>query len=230
MVSTGAITSAGSKWTTTGSNIYYNSGYVGIGTSTSYKLEVSDSRSDYPNNYVMYISNLSTADGGQGVCIKVGQPGTNKQFIQFKDLGGNLRGWIQELSTGSVLYGATSDQRLKENIRDTHYGISDVMNIHVRDYTMKFTPGASLCTGFIAQELYQVYPHAVSVGGDDPRTEPWGVDYAKVTPLLTKAIQDQQKEIENQNAEISALRGENAMLKKDIEMIKQQIAALQTGR
>ena len=51
--------------------------------------------------------------------------------------------------------------------------------------------GDSEHTGFIAQELYQAYPPAVSVGGEDPREDPWTISYGKLSPLIIKAIQEQ---------------------------------------
>ena len=30
----------------------------------------------------------------------------------------------------------------------------------------------------------------VTVGGDDVKTEPWQIDYSRITPLLVKAIQE----------------------------------------
>jgi hypothetical protein len=51
--------------------------------------------------------------------------------------------------------------------------------------------------GFFAQELYEVYPQAVSPGIDASeqnidlvKMDPWSIDYSKLTPLLTKAIQE----------------------------------------
>ena len=44
--------------------------------------------------------------------------------------------------------------------------------------------------GFFAQELNEVFPQAVSPGGEDPETEPWAIDYSNLTPLLAKSIQE----------------------------------------
>ena len=78
------------------------------------------------------------------------------------------------------------------------------MKIPVYDYEYKNEPGKTQ-VGFVAQELYNVFPQAVIVGGDDPKTNPWMVDYSKLTPLLVKAVQDQQKriiELEKMNAQM----------------------------
>ena len=47
--------------------------------------------------------------------------------------------------------------------------------------------------GIIAQELYDVVPEAVIVG-DDPNieetTNPWGINYPRLVPMLIKEIQE----------------------------------------
>jgi hypothetical protein len=111
----------------------------------------------------------------------------------------------------SVQYNTTSDIRLKENINATHYGIADVMKIKVADYNYKSDKTKTVTTGFLAQDLYKIYPEAVTPGGADEKTNPWMVEYGKVTPLLVKAMQDQQKEIAELKAQIAELK---ALIKK----------------
>ena len=103
-------------------------------------------------------------------------------------------------TAGGVAYNTTSDIRLKENINATHYGVADVMKITVADYNYKTDKTKTSTTGFLAQDLYKVYPDAVTPGGIDEKTNPWQVEYGKITPLLVKAIQDQQAQIEKQQA------------------------------
>lgn len=106
----------------------------------------------------------------------------------------------------------TSDRRLKENIKPTHYGLDAVLKMRVVDYRYKADPKKPH-TGFIAQDLHQVYPEAVTVGGENVKTQPWGVDYAKLTPLLTKAVQEQQQ-IETLTQDKAAQAAQIAALKK----------------
>jgi hypothetical protein len=88
----------------------------------------------------------------------------------------------------------TSDRRLKENIVPTTRGLSTLMDIKVRDFDRIRTPEARE-EGFIAQELIDIVPDFVKQGGQDPTTQPWSVDYAQMTALTVKSIQDQQSEI-----------------------------------
>ncbi len=108
--------------------------------------------------------------------------------------------WSVDLSPLST----PSDRRLKENIVSTGFSLDDVLSLNVVDYDFK--SGTSGQTGFIAQELYRVYPTAVHVGGEDASANPWGVNYGMLTPLLTKAIQDlhfRLKVLERLNSELS---------------------------
>jgi hypothetical protein len=119
----------------------------------------------------------------------------------------------------SVSYNTTSDERLKENIRPSTKGLNEVMKIQVSDYNFKSKPGKNE-TGFIAQQLYKVFPDVVNRGGEDAAKRPWTVDYGRVTPLLTKAIQEQEVEIDvlkeqigRQDAQLKTVEAENAKLK-----------------
>jgi hypothetical protein len=115
-------------------------------------------------------------------------------------------------TAGGVAYNTTSDERLKEHIRPSAKGLGDVMKIQVSDYNYKTRPDHAE-TGFIAQQLQTVFPDAVTPGGEDPAKNPWTVDYGRVTPVLAKAIQEQQAEIGSLKAEVATLADENRQLK-----------------
>jgi hypothetical protein len=56
------------------------------------------------------------------------------------------------------------------------------MKLRVADYNQNGY--AERTTGLIAQDTYNVYAPAVSVGGADVQKNPWGIDYGKLTPLI----------------------------------------------
>lgn len=58
--------------------------------------------------------------------------------------------------------------------------------------------------GFIAQEVYQVFPELVSKPKNEAK-ELWSVDYARLSVMLTKAMQEQQQVIESQEQRIRKL-------------------------
>ncbi|SDE43744.1 Chaperone of endosialidase [Dyadobacter soli] len=141
---------------------------------------------------------------------------TQDPFVVFR-VNGAEQGRIFRDNNGDVRFPTpTSDRRLKENIKNTHYSIQDLMKIGVVEYNYIANPKKERTIGFIAQDLYKVFPEAVTVGGEDAKTNPWRVDANKVTPLLVKAVQDQQKEIESLKAQLSemnALKAEVASIK-----------------
>ena len=133
-------------------------------------------------------NNGSDADGVQ-VWLSASNPGSNNLYMEFiyGASGSSQAGRIRGNSSGGVAYNTTSDRRVKDNIVDTRYGLPDLLGVQARDYTSVVAGGDELFTGFVAQELYEHYPLAVSVGDED---EYWGVDYGQLTPLLTQGIQD----------------------------------------
>jgi hypothetical protein len=143
-----------------------------------------------------------TQAGGTGTAagIIVNLTGTSyntQRFIRFTNTAGTEIGSINNSSASATAFSTSSDRRLKDNIAETHFNLSDLMKIGVEDFSWK-SDGLH-DTGFIAQDLYKVYPNAVTKGdnGDEPYVEgvtnTWSIDYGKVTPIIVKAIQDQQK-------------------------------------
>ena len=90
------------------------------------------------------------------------------------------------------------------------------MKINIYDYTFKSDRNKKVQTGFIAQELYEIFPQAVSKQRDNnepPEKNPWMVDYGSVTPLIIKAVQEQQQVIDD-------LKKQNEKLQKQIDELK----------
>lgn len=135
-----------------------------------------------------------------------GALGSAAGFLATFSVNGTLVGSIST-NAATTFFNTTSDVRLKENIKSTQYSLSDLMKIKVSDYNYKSDKAKKRSTGFIAQDLFKIYPEAVTVGGQNASTEPWTVDYGKLTPLLVKAIQEQQ-------AQIAALKAENEQFRK----------------
>jgi len=157
-----------------------------------------------------YAALQSTSSGNLNLSKKLGF--TNNQFVACF-VANTPVGNISTDGT-NLFFNNFSDKRLKENIQPTHFGLSDLLKIQVADYNYKSDTSKKRTTGFLAQDLYKVYPNAVSPGGDDEKTNPWSVDYSKLTPLLVKAIQDQQVMIQQQQTQIEAMQKELAELKK----------------
>lgn len=192
----GLVLSGSTSLGGTNNHMVINStGNVGIGTvSPDVLFNVETTKSD--SAAFVSIENLSTSTAADGLAIKIGTstPGSGNQFIYFVG-SASQRGSISGNGSGGTAFNQTSDGRLKENITSTHYGLSDLLNIQVRDFN--FIGINKQTTGFIAQDLEKIYPEAVSTNGDNglvalsKDSVPWQVDYGKLTPLLVKAIQEE---------------------------------------
>jgi hypothetical protein len=129
---------------------------------------------------------------------------TSNDFMVFRDWGGaSVYGSIDGNGSTGVRYNTTSDARLKENVKPFSGGLDLVDRMDVRTFNFIGTDKTEI--GFLAQELYDVYPEVVAVGGADPRKDPWNVEYGRLTPVLVSAIQEQQAEIAAQAARIDEL-------------------------
>jgi hypothetical protein len=141
-------------------------------------------------------------------------------------------------STSSVVaYNTTSDYRLKENITPIQ-GAGDIVKA-MRPATYTFKADGSWADGFIAHELQELHPIAVTGSKDAMKDEEYevtpaveatfdaegveltpavpavmgtrsvpdyqGVDYSKLTPILTAALQEALNKIDDLTARIEVL-------------------------
>jgi len=89
-----------------------------------------------------------------------------------------------------------SDRKLKRNIVDTKYGLSDILKLRAVDFDWDRKHNNTHDVGFIAQEVEKVIPELVKEReGLNEDKSFLTVDYAKVVPVLVKAIQEQQRQI-----------------------------------
>jgi hypothetical protein len=135
---------------------------------------------------------------------------TGNYYIRFVNSAGNTAGSVQHTAVTTVAYATTSDERLKENIVDAPSALDKINSVKVRSFDWK-EDNKHTDYGFIAQELYEIYPDAVGKGDDTPTIEDekgtWQVEYGRLTPLLFKAIQEQQVIITELKSRIEALEG-----------------------
>ena len=118
---------------------------------------------------------------------------TSQVFARFVvNNGGSGQGQINANGSSQVAFGSWSDERLKENIVDLPSQLSKIMALRPVEFDYK-TGGHQ--TGFIAQEMQQVFPDAV---GDDGSEEHYltVTGWNKTEAILVKAIQEQQAIIE----------------------------------
>ena len=109
-------------------------------------------------------------------------------------------GTISLSNTTNVSYDTSSDYRLKENIEPMTGSIARLKQIKPSTFNFISEPDVS-CEGFIAHELGEVVPNAVSGKKDAMRDDgkeimPQGVDFGRVVPLLVSALQEAIERIE----------------------------------
>jgi hypothetical protein len=107
------------------------------------------------------------------------------------------------LIKGQVSFTSASDSRIKKNIVISNYGLATVLKLRPVEYNLISNDLKQV--GFIAQEVQKLVPEVVTgKEGDLSKGEILGITYSNLVPVLTKAIQEQQKQIEDQNAKIAA--------------------------
>jgi len=115
------------------------------------------------------------------------------------------KGDISISSTG-VTYNTTSDMRLKQNIEPLE-ATDKLMQMNPVSYSWKADPDGPRSMGFIAQEMADVMPEAVSTGEDDDAM--MSMDYGRITPILVSALQDAHRKIEQLERRLAAMETGN---------------------
>jgi hypothetical protein len=107
------------------------------------------------------------------------------------------------VSTTGTTYNTTSDRRLKENIEAITDGTDKLMAMRPVTHTWIADKDAPAVHGFIAQEMQEIVPEAVS--GDPEGEEMMSMDYGRITPVLVAALQDAHRKIAELESRLSAM-------------------------
>jgi hypothetical protein len=149
----------------------------------------------------------------------IGSGGTSL-MIRFQDRNGSTLGTIQSSGTGagSTSYNTSSDYRLKNSVQPMTGALAKVALL--KPCTYKWNPDNTDGQGFIAHELQELFPEAVTGEKDGieeyldetdntVKTRPryQGIDTSFLVATLTAALQEQQAIIETLTQRITALEG-----------------------
>ena len=161
-----------------------------------------------------------------------GQPNTESQIMTILNngyVGINKTNPIYELDiNGNVAaynYYSSSDKRLKKEIKPIQSSLKQVLKLNPVTYKWdkenfpekKFKESTEI--GFIAQEVELLFPEIVNTDKNGYKA----MDYAKLSVILTKAIQEQQAEIEE-------LKNINEKLNSKVELLLNEINKLKVEK
>ena len=139
-------------------------------------------------------------------CMVLNRMSTAGSVLVF-DLNGSQAGRVGIINSSNVDLIDNSDRRLKDNITDMPEAKSRINQIQMHRFRM--IASNIYEEGFIAQELKEVYPDAVSgeEGDEDENGDPvyMGVGKATLVPLLMKGLQEAYAEIAALTARVEAL-------------------------
>jgi len=174
-------------------------GNIGIGTTTPGSRLVVKGSTDVSPESALNVTNSSDAsllfvrnDGNVGIGTNFSMP-TQKLHVVgnaritalngIGDIGADANG---------VLQAATSDMNLKNTIENSPFGLNEILLLNpvtflYNDTDRKLDSDVKE-VGFIAQDVFDIIPNAVSSTG----TGDLQLDYRAITATLTKAIQEQQ--------------------------------------
>ncbi len=152
-------------------------------TSATHKYAVFTHTASSANESLLYI-NRQSSDG---------------TAIFFRRANTNV-GSISVTSSGTT-YNTTSDLRLKQDIEPL-VATDKLMAMNPVSYSWKADPDGPRSMGFIAQEMQEIMPEAVSTGDDD---DMMSMDYGRITPILVSALQDAHRKIEQLEQRIAEM-------------------------
>ncbi len=152
-------------------------------------------------------------DAGTSPAVKI-QLGTTSstavRAIDFRDRNNvNLGEIICNTVANTTSYITVSDYRLKENVVALEDAIIRLKNLKPSKFNFISDPEKVVFDGFIAHEVQEVVPQAVSGNKDeldeDGSIKSQGIDYGKLVPLLTAALQESIAKIEMLEKRIQTL-------------------------
>ena len=170
--------------------------------------------------------------------------GIEDHGFRLENEGSNNRWWTWYVSNGSgtlslrnstsaadfVGFFATngtytaSDIRLKRDIEHMPYGLEEVLQMDAKTYHYKSDEaGSKKSIGFIAQEVDKLIPELVLY---EEEADQYNLNYAGISVLNVRAIQEQQKIIESQKEIIQRQQDEIKIMKEQLSEVISTVASL----
>jgi len=166
------------------------------------KLKTLTTGIEIPSGEKLLVGTSSTFDSVSSLAVQVlggvaTKIDTTNATSQMSFYNSNGRVGYIETSGSATTYQTSSDYRLKENEVTISDGVERLKTLKPYRFNFKTDPEKSV-DGFFAHEVMPAVPEAVS--GVKDGNEMQGLDYSKIVPLLTAALQEVE-------ARVSALEG-----------------------
>jgi hypothetical protein len=150
------------------------------------------------------ILNTISGTGGHSnlYCRRVGTDAmaTAQRFASFVRDGTQI-GRIEIATTTTVGYTTSSDARMKTEVEgESPLAVVD----RLQPKWFVWNDSQTVDYGFFAQEANEVWPNAVSPGGDDLNEDPWMMDQSKLVGLLVGAVQELSARVEELEARLES--------------------------
>ena len=126
-------------------------------------------------------------------CLGIGGSGTSSTYEAY--VHGDL------YATGNIT--AYSDARIKENVETIDSALEKVESMRGVYYNKIDDPDKTKEVGFIAQEVNEVIPEAVTYAED---VDQYGVKYANITALLVESVKELSQQVKDLQAEVKELK------------------------
>jgi hypothetical protein len=188
----GTTLSEACRWTSAG-NYYINATSANLGSGNSTNV-----------GHTFQATGKATHAASAAAALDVNRLASDGGAVSFYR-GGTLVGGINVDST-STTYSTSSDYRLKMDVTPMVGALALIGRMRPVEYL--WINGRKPGSGFIAHELQEVFPSAVTGIKDavdaDGNPDYQSVDYSKLVPTLVSAMQEQQTVIEALQARLAS--------------------------
>jgi len=160
----------------------------------------------------------STDEGGNITCrsksgiwgLTIRDSASNSAFVRFSDSANNVVGSIERSGT-STNYVTSSDYRLKENVVDMTDAIDRVKQLNPTRFNFIADPDRTV-DGFLAHEVQDIVPEAVTRTKDAMRTEKY-----EVTPALGEIYVPASEAVLDKEGNVVAEAQDEQIVSSDVE-------------
>ncbi len=187
----------------------------------------------------LFINNMNGLGTKYGISGTVTSTGASPRYAVFGNAPTAANSYAGYFN-GNVGYTGSlsqiSDQRLKKNIRSLDEALNKIMALQPKTYAFRQNEYAHLNLpdgqqiGFLSQEVDQIFPELTldteiaTPRPNNPKesltTTVKTLNYTGLIPVLTGAIQEQQRTIEDLQTEVSRRKTENQVLQNRLDELE----------